>query len=268
MPQLQTLRMQGCDGNRYAAALTAALLASLPHLSGLTELDIGFPLAVEGEQPAGGLPGLHLLPALRVLRCSEVANTQLSPALAHSIALAPALEELHISYAHFAPAFFQHLEERCRGADGGPPVALRRLRIEAVSGVTLELRMLALLPHLERLVCPIHPSGIAALAACRRLRSLSLTRHSWSDAHYRELAELQLPHLEELALTAVAQDVTVTDGLCHLLQLPALTRLRLPPLPVDSLRLLRLLADGAGRRALRIDEIRFVSEVTFPLFEQ
>jgi len=207
-----------------------------------------------------------------VLRSSEVANTQLSPALAHSIALAPALEELHIPYDNVAPAFFQHLGERCKSADGGPPVTLRRLHIQSGRAVSLESGVLSLLPQLEQFDCPIHYSFIPSLADCPSLRSLTIGCGWWTDASYRQLAELRLSHLEELELTDFYNADTVAGGLGHLLQLPALTLLRLPSVAADSLLLLRLLAQSAGRRTLRIEDpetrYRYAPSPTFPLFDQ
>jgi len=93
MPQLQTLRM----GHTYdgVSVIESALLAALPMISStLTELDIKFELGWTEARADDWLPGFHLLPSLRVLRCNIHRRSPVTSAFACSIALAPKLEVL------------------------------------------------------------------------------------------------------------------------------------------------------------------------------
>jgi len=87
MPLLQTLRI----GYAYdCAAAIESFLAALPLISSsLTELDLEFNFRLTA--PADDwLPGFHLLPSLRVLRCNIDTEFPTGAAFARSIALAPA----------------------------------------------------------------------------------------------------------------------------------------------------------------------------------
>ena len=287
MPLLRTLRLR-CPqlNNRPApcATLTTALLAVLPQLSGLTELDVDFGLdGLIDEQPDGWLPGLHLLPQLRVLRCDINTELDTGSAFAISIAQAPRLEVLHVQWSSTVRVVCEWMAMRCEAAscsgEGRTPeaaVPLRELHLsdqihwpeEQYLGAD-ELRSLAALPHLECLSGRVLPSDVPLLGALRRLRSLSVRVDpvGWGDAAVRALGRLRLPLLERVALDgatgcvyeekgdggrlrcAAPSPLTAAAGLRHLLLLPSLRQIRLPWVAPDALAFLRHLAARSGRPA-------------------
>jgi hypothetical protein len=268
LPRLQSLRVSLDSQQRLTwSGLTAALLATLPQIDTLTELDVDFQLGLVDEQPDGWLPGLHLLPQLRVLRCDVDMTLATSATFAASIAMAPRLEVLRLC-ASPARLVCERLRRRCEATSGtgvggitrGPSVALRELHVsdrqhdpDAQGAVLSDL---AALPLLERLQIDSHVFSVnlPLLESLRQLRTLRLA--VLPDEDTRALGALQLPLLRTLTLSDAGYDpLSVERGLRFLLQLPSLTRLEAPRLPVDSLAYLRLLArdrSGSGRSALEI----------------
>jgi hypothetical protein len=101
------------------------------------------------------------------------------------------------------------------------------------------------------------PVNIPLLGSLRQLRSLRPMAEGWSDTDVRTLGELRLPHLESIDLISATTCVydeepiggglvcasfsplTVEGGLRYLLQLPALTHVKLPWVAPDALACLR-----------------------------
>jgi len=116
---------------------------------------------------------------------------------------------------------------------------------------------LALLPHLEHLDFQVNADSLRGLSGLRRLRSLRLRANGsdWDDAALQQLSRLRLPHLKSLTLDlpGSSHTATVLDGARHLLEIPSLTRLRLPWLSRDQAALLRVLNRASNRCDLFID---------------
>jgi len=276
MPRLQTLRIGTVYANCNHGVIESALLAALPRISStLTELDLKFTFMLTQAQSDDWLPGFHLLPSLRILRCDFFhPNNHLDSAFARSIALAPKLEVLQLHSESGASEVCEQLQLRCEAASGNGSgggggsgaggglgtecVALRELHLSDGRLSGADLSDLALLPNLEHLKCRVSVGRLGMLGGLRRLRSLELSvGDDCTDAAVQQLSRLRLPHLQSLTfdLADPSGNVTVRNGARHLLEIPSLTRLQLPWLSADQAALMRLLhrASGPNRRGLFID---------------
>jgi len=218
-----------------------------------------------------------------VLRCDINMKAQSATAFAQSIAMASKLGVLQIrsSDVGFAVCAQMHKQREAvinstggsgSGSDGcGGPVLLRELHLPRCDIDQDELQHLSTLPHLERLFCTLDRDSISGLGGLRALRSLTLLGCNWGDVDLRIMGRLPLPLLSTLELRARCKEVldlisvrkvnratpsslTTAGGVRHLLQLPSLTRLRLPLLSREARSALHSLLTHSGRiRTLRVE---------------
>ena len=220
--QARLQKFDGELGSTSAAAVAAtASSSSVPALSVPAIRELVVPRGGRsGNELLSGctLPFLAHLPHLRALDCDMLVDD-----LAH-LALLPQLHSLTLQLQGCQDDFF-----------GPPGLPWTNTTVRAVADTRL--------PHLHTLRLG---SDETHCSLCSDAKDVFNSGHYWNDS------DCAVTYPSGRMRTAHS-DLRVEGGLQHLLQLPALTHLVLPYVPLDSVDYLRWLTAAAGRRALHIE---------------